>query len=1015
MSKENVNRRISIYVNGKEVENSLKGVEGAISHTKNALRKLVEGSEDYEKKSAELKETMAHLKERQSQYRDELGLTTRAMEESNEMAGGLSGTLSGIWDSLLSGDLQGAKEGLSTITSGMGGLVKSAWAFIATPIGAAIAALSGIAVGTKAIFDFNIEADKSAKLLENLTGKTGQAVEDIRVRMQGMADTFELEFDNLAGAVDNLMDTGVAKNELEALDKIKNGLLTAPDKNEFISNLESSALTAKQVGMSLEDVISLKEQIEATGVDPEKTFGALQKASLNLASGSKNLRDSLTEAFGASFTDEVLAKVKTGELTTTQALDVINKKSKEVGLDQQQQAVLTKEIFGKAGLAAGGFGTIMDNVSASVKRQNQELNGNQKALLDLNTANTNLEKAQSELFRVKGFGEIWTGIKIAAIDALSSMLTWIADVKKDIQPLIDVVSFVFVAAWVLLKESAIIAFDAINIAIKLFTGNWGGAIDVVKGYFLRFGINIENVFVKIQNSVVNSIKGLVSKIAPVLDALGFDVDKIQKKLDSFKSKEVNVKTTTENGSSGGDPTGEKTNTKATAEEIAKQQAIRDAARQKEEDKRKAALAKKKAEEEKAAKEELDRALALAKAKGDLAKAELDFFIANNRSKIDSTKALTPELIAAETARLEAIKDRQLTALAEERLSKLEKAQREAKSAEELSALKQAIDLDYETKRQNLEFDFTKSTDELKKQYAEQQKQLAAEQLVADYELQLAEAQTKEDADAIKRQQDYDKQIAEYKKLLDGKKITQEEYDRFEASAKQRKADLERVAELQKVSGTLGGLNQLAGAVTELFGQSKEMAIVQAGINGAMAVTSILAQYPKFDGGFAMAAAIAAAGISTVAQIAKITKAKPPKQPNLKGFFYGGHTGNNAFLGFDEYGPMTGVVHKNEYVIPEVMTANPRYANTIAWLEHERTGRTRKFADGGETSSGVVPIGMPSGMPNPNGELEVAIRNLNSILARGITAKTVIGYEQAKSIQDLNDERNQSSENGILNS
>jgi hypothetical protein len=189
-----------------------------------------------------------------------------------------------------------------------------------------------------------------------------------------------------------------------------------------------------------------------------------------------------------------------------------------------------------------------------------------------------------------------------------------------------------------------------------------------------------------------------------------------------------------------------------------------------------------------------------------------------------------------------------------------------------------------------------------------------------------------------------------------------------------------------------------------------MALVQAGINGAMAVTSILAQYPKFDGGFAMAAAIAAAGISTIAQVAKIAKAKPAKTPK---FFYGGPTGSMPAFGHDEYGPMTGIVHKNEYVIPEVMTANPRYANTIAWLEQERTGKVKKFVDGGGTSLGAIPTGTPDGAMVQNDMLYSVIANLNAILSNGITAKTIIGYAEAKDIQTLNDERNQSTSNGII--
>ncbi len=70
-----------------------------------------------------------------------------------------------------------------------------------------------------------------------------------------------------------------------------------------------------------------------------------------------------------------------------------------------------------------------------------------------------------------------------------------------------------------------------------------------------------------------------------------------------------------------------------------------------------------------------------------------------------------------------------------------------------------------------------------------------------------------------------------------------------------------------------------------FENDKKMQIAMAAINGAQALTSILAQYPKFDGGFAMIAALASSVITTAATIAKIkattfTSTPAPALPTL---------------------------------------------------------------------------------------------------------------------------------------
>ena len=56
---------------------------------------------------------------------------------------------------------------------------------------------------------------------------------------------------------------------------------------------------------------------------------------------------------------------------------------------------------------------------------------------------------------------------------------------------------------------------------------------------------------------------------------------------------------------------------------------------------------------------------------------------------------------------------------------------------------------------------------------------------------------------------------------------------------------------------------------EMFEREKKHNLSIAYMNGAMAIASILAQYPKYDGGFALAAALASAVAANAAQIIKI--------------------------------------------------------------------------------------------------------------------------------------------------
>jgi hypothetical protein len=196
-----------------------------------------------------------------------------------------------------------------------------------------------------------------------------------------------------------------------------------------------------------------------------------------------------------------------------------------------------------------------------------------------------------------------------------------------------------------------------------------------------------------------------------------------------------------------------------------------------------------------------------------------------------------------------------------------------------------------------------------------QKVLAAAQLVA--ETQLSQAQFNAEREAITSDQKilaaedlYNKQLevlnAQQEAELKATDITEaqkeaikEKYRQAEKIAAEEKAKKINEIEAAQIAkgleyATMGV--QATQQLTELFFSfrkrklkegtaeaekaAKQEFMIQKGFNlgmavidGAKAITSILAQYPKFDGGFAMAAALASAGIASAVNIGKIASAQ----------------------------------------------------------------------------------------------------------------------------------------------
>ena len=156
----------------------------------------------------------------------------------------------------------------------------------------------------------------------------------------------------------------------------------------------------------------------------------------------------------------------------------------------------------------------------------------------------------------------------------------------------------------------------------------------------------------------------------------------------------------------------------------------------------------------------------------------------------------------------------------------------------------------------------------------------------------------------------------------------------------RGIELEKQRERELTEQKLKQQRELEKAEKKLANQRKAAAITQAVINGALAVTNILAQpsiIPEPANGIYKGIQVAIAAATTAAQVALISQ-----QKFAKGGFTGKGDGQRDETGFK----VAGVVHQDEWVAPKWMVESPKYGGMINELE---SVRQKGFADGGFTS------------------------------------------------------------------
>ena len=287
--------------------------------------------------------------------------------------------------------------------------------------------------------------------------------------------------------------------------------------------------------------------------------------------------------------------------------------------------------------------------------QTRGLSETEQAYEDLRLANERYNKVQSELFEIENFGSVWANIKAKALDFFVDILEYVADLKSQLQPLIDLVAVNMVKSWEVVKIGVKSAFVAIKSAIS--------SIEFAFNILLDLPRIIGNSFVKMKNIIIDSIKSIISGVSPLLNVLGADVDKLNKKIDGLKGKTVkrteNFITTTSKTSSNND------NEKAKANADAKAEADRIKARAEankksaDENSKRLADAQKEKEDaqkrvEEAQKKEIESLQKFTDEKVKLANAELNAYIEKNKSILENEKYLTAELLKQENERLKNI-------------------------------------------------------------------------------------------------------------------------------------------------------------------------------------------------------------------------------------------------------------------------------------------------------------------------------------------------------------------------
>lgn len=634
---------------------------------------------------------------------------------------------------MASGDIMAGFDMIKNGFSGIKTTAAEAYAFIkANPLTALLAAFSAIVLGIKDgimyMIKYNEEIKENAKITKNLTDTNGKLADQIRIRAQGLVDTFGGEFQETVKTA-NVLAKQLGITYEEAFNKIEQGYIRGANANgDFLDRLSEYGPLLSKYGFSLDEIIGLQIQANQQGLFGDKFEDSIKEAGLSLEEFSKAQSDAIANAFGKPFADKLSHDVNSGAMTVKDALILMSSEAKKQGLSVQQFGVLTADVFKGAGEDIGGAQVMFENIYKGINKLNEPLTELQKKTLAVSDANYELAKAKDDALKsdklmafiadMETFEKKVETVFYKIIGIFMDAISWFDDVVG--------VSAIIGETWDALSENVDSLWDAIDAVVDIFKDlfdalgiNNSETSTLIKSILkslnplnlLKIGINAITAGLKIFTNILQASRVNItafaitvkSLFAQLIDAaksfmqLDFEggLDKLKniniskefekarkeaEKIVALNNANKNKKITEEA------PT--KENVKASDKNSSTTQADRDAAAKAAEEARKKAAAEAKAAEnkriaeakkaaeeaKKALEEEAKRTLELARSEAEqksaIAKTELDQYILNNAEKLKSDKSLLKSKLDEQIAYYDNLKQLQQEANNQEEVAKI---------------------------------------------------------------------------------------------------------------------------------------------------------------------------------------------------------------------------------------------------------------------------------------------------------------------------------------------------------
>lgn len=353
-------------------------------------------------------------------------------------------------------------------------------AVLANPYIAVGAAVAGAGA---AFVQYNKGMEETMRRTQQFTGLSGDALLSLRNGIKSVASTWDKDYNEVLATVDGLMAQYGITGE-EALRVVRDGFVAGADDAGRMQDLISQyAGSFNDAGISARELVAIIGNTRS-GIFSEEGMGAIQMAAKNIRDMSTSAAQSL-DAIGLS-SEELKAKLQSGELTTMEALQQISSKLKTLSPQSAEVGAVIQDIFGRKGAAAGyQLITALADVETNLDKVKTQTGEVGEATERLQQAHRDLEDALAAVFYTSegGFETMATTLKAEVLEALAAVIRRFVELYNKciiVRGGIAAIAFVFKSAWLIIKSVLKMLMDGLQALGTMIEGVLTIDLDKIK-------------------------------------------------------------------------------------------------------------------------------------------------------------------------------------------------------------------------------------------------------------------------------------------------------------------------------------------------------------------------------------------------------------------------------------------------------------------------------------------------------------------------------------------------------